>query len=75
MPYKRKSAFATGMPMAGKDTSRRVAGSLNPGTSPVTSRTIRVSTPLTPGKARISSATPAGARLRLANTSAKRWLT
>lgn len=48
------------------------AGSGSPGIGSITFSTTRVWTTLTPGTSAMRSATDSGARLRLANTSAKR---
>ena len=73
VPRRSDTAFSSGSPRSGSDTSRPVAGSSMPGTSSVTSATTRVSTRTTPGRAAMRGASRSGARAALANTSAKRW--
>mgnify|MGYP006313611809 CR=1 FL=1 len=72
-PRLSNTAFRRGSLRTGIDTSRALAGSFIPGTSSVTSATTRVSTVTTPGISAIRDAIRSGARVALANTSAKRW--
>ncbi len=72
-PRLRCSAFSSGSPLSGSDSSRPVMGSLKPANSSFTPARTRVSSCSTPGSARSRSATGSGARFRVAKTSAKRY--
>ncbi len=73
-PRRRNSRFSRGSPVSGRDRTSPLAGSSNPARSSVTCMAMPVSTSATPGRARRRSATPRGARLSVAKTSAKRWV-
>jgi hypothetical protein len=72
VPRLSRTAFRADAPWAGIDTRRALAGSPRSGTSMVTSATTRVSTVTTPGISPMRMVRRSGARVKVANTSAKR---
>jgi hypothetical protein len=73
-PLRRYIRFSTGSPTRGKETSKMDAGSETPSTSAVATFSIRPSAASTPSISAISASRDRGARVTVANTSAKRWV-